>query len=32
MEAYKGVAKRRNLLKAIKGFDKRLRCRGFSMR
>lgn len=29
MEAYKGVAKRRNLLKAIKGFDKRLRCRGF---
>lgn len=29
MEAYKGVAKRRNLLKAFKGFDKRLRCRGF---
>ena len=29
MKAYKGVAKRRNLLKAFKGFDKRLRCRGF---
>ena len=29
MEAYKGVAKRRNLLRAFKGFDKRLRCRGF---
>lgn len=29
MKAYKGVAKRRNLLKAFKGFDKRLRCSGF---
>ena len=29
MKAYKGFAKRRNLLKAFKGFDKRLRCRGF---
>ena len=29
MKAYKGVAKRRNLLKAFKGFDKRLRCCGF---
>jgi hypothetical protein len=29
MKAYKGVAKRRNLLKAFKGLDKRLRCRGF---
>ena len=29
MKAYKGVAKRRNLLRAFKGFDKRLRCRGF---
>ena len=29
MNAYKGVAKRRNLLRAFKGFDKRLRCRGF---
>ena len=29
MKAYKGVAKRRNLLKAFKGFDKRLSCRGF---
>ena len=30
MKDYKGFAKRRNLLlKAFKGFDKRLRCRGF---
>ena len=29
MKAYKGFANRRNLLKAFKGFDKRLRCRGF---
>lgn len=29
MKAYKGFAKRRSLLKAFKGFDKRLRCRGF---
>ena len=29
MKAYKGFAKRRNLLKAFKGFDKNLRCRGF---
>ena len=29
MKGYKGFAKRRNLLKAFKGFDKRLRCRGF---
>ena len=29
MKAYKGFAKRRNLLKAFKGFDKHLRCRGF---
>lgn len=29
MKAYKGVAKRRNLLKAFKWFDKRLRCSGF---
>ena len=29
MKAYKGFAKRRNLLKAFKGFDKRLRCRDF---
>ena len=28
MKAYKWFAKRRNLLKAFKGFDKRLRCRG----
>ena len=29
MKDYKGFAKRRSLLKAFKGFDKRLRCRGF---
>ena len=29
MKDYKGFAKRRNLLKAFKGFDKRLRCSGF---
>ena len=29
MKDYKGFAKRRNLLKAFKGFDKHLRCRGF---
>ena len=29
MKAYKGFAKRRNLLKAFKGFDKHLRYRGF---
>ena len=29
MKSYKGFAKRRNLLKAFKGFDKHLRCRGF---
>ena len=29
MKDYKGFAKRRNLLKSFKGFDKRLRCRGF---
>ena len=29
MKSYKGFAKRRNLLKAFKGFDKHLRCRSF---